>query len=298
MKYAVIIPAKNESTTIAQTIDSIATQTIPPIAILVMNDGSTDDTESIVHGRQAKYQFLQCCPIEQGGEYSLGGHVVSLFNRGRRVLADQGIACDWIVKLDADLGFEANFMEQIAGRIEGLDIGIVSGTPYYLEGGKRVFEYSPTWHTHGQFKIYSRRCYESMGGVPESLGWDTADNIIAMSNGWETVAYTDINYLMHRKVGGKSSLKRGRVNHGIGCYVLGYSFSYLLLKICHDLFKPPYLLGALYFIKGYLKATIDRPARILTAPQQHELRSLLWSSFARRFKGMDFVVLQKIRGKA
>ena len=80
--------------------------------------------------------------------------------------------------------------------------------------------------------------------------------------------------------------------------MLGYSFSYLLLRIVHDLFKPPYLLGALYFIKGYLKATIDRPARILTAPQQHELRSLLWSSFARRFKGMDFVVLQKLRGKA
>ncbi|MBK7727717.1 MAG: glycosyltransferase [Gammaproteobacteria bacterium] len=230
MKYAVIIPAKNESLTIGDVIDAIATQTVPPLAIILMDDGSTDDTLSIVRGRQEKYPILECYSLEPSGEYSLGGHVACLFNRGVRILKQRNLEFDWIVKLDADLKFDADFIEKIANRIATKKIGIASGTPYYFEGKHKFYEYSPVWHTHGQFKIYSRQCYETIGGIPESLGWDTADNIIAITNGWETIAFSDINYMMHRKVGGKSSLTRGRINHGIGCFVLGYDTVYLSLK--------------------------------------------------------------------
>jgi hypothetical protein len=48
MTISVIIPAYNASGTIRETLDSVLAQTAPPDEILVMDDGSTDETASIV----------------------------------------------------------------------------------------------------------------------------------------------------------------------------------------------------------------------------------------------------------
>jgi glycosyltransferase involved in cell wall biosynthesis len=47
-KYTVIIPAYNAAHTISESIESILRQTIPPIQILVIDDGSTDATRQVV----------------------------------------------------------------------------------------------------------------------------------------------------------------------------------------------------------------------------------------------------------
>ena len=46
MKFSVLIPAYNASKTIEQTLDSLFSQSYQPFEILVMDDGSTDDTLS------------------------------------------------------------------------------------------------------------------------------------------------------------------------------------------------------------------------------------------------------------
>ncbi len=294
MKYVVVIPAKNEEETINESIKSVMEQTISPQCVLVMDDGSTDKTPKILTLLESRYPALKHHRVPSENSYSLGGHVVRLFNRGKKILDEQQIDYDWIIKLDADLCFDPSIIERISARIQSQHVGIVSGTPYYFENGERIYELSPKWHTHGQFKIYNRLCYEEIGGIPESLGWDTADNIKAMSSGWLTYTYPDINYLMHRKVGGKSSLKKGRINHGIGCYLLGYNFFYFALKGLHDLFKPPILFGTYYLFKGYITAVIKKPQKILSDTQRMTLRKLLWSSLTLRIQNLDFVVLQKL----
>lgn len=48
MKISVLIPAYNSAATIAATLDSVLGQTVRPDEILVMNDGSTDETAKIL----------------------------------------------------------------------------------------------------------------------------------------------------------------------------------------------------------------------------------------------------------
>ena len=294
MKYAVVLPAKNEEQNIRDSIESIVNQTVPPCHVLVIDDNSSDGTLDIVKTLEQQYRFISHHCTTSTQAYELGGHVVRLFMEGKRLIDSKGIEYDWIIKLDADLEFAPDFIEKMESRIGNSKVGIISGTPYYEENGRKIYDTSPAWHTHGQFKIYNAECFEECGGPPESLGWDCADNVAAMSAGWQCLAIPDVNYLMHRKVGGKTSIRKGRINHGIGCYLVGYSLGYFLLKVLHDVFKPPYVIGAFSLVRGYLRAATNNYPKILPESQQRFLRKLLWSSLWVRLRNMDFVIQQKM----
>ncbi|MCP4310831.1 MAG: glycosyltransferase family 2 protein [Bacteroidetes bacterium] len=299
IKYAIVIPAKNEEANLRDTIDSVIAQTIAPAYCLIVDDGSVDRTPDIVREYQKKHSFIHYYHNEGEKKYVLGGNVVRVFDVGKKVIEESGVEYDYIIKMDADISFDPDFMEEISVKIDRSDkMGIVSGTPYYNENGKKIYELSPTWHSHGQFKIYNRLCLDEIGGIDKNLGWDCADNIKAISLGWETAAFRDINYLMYRKVGGKSSLITGRINHGIGAYQLGYSFWYLLLRALHDIFKKPYLLGACSLMIGYTRSALSaNTKRILDRNQILILRGLLWKSLSKRFVNKEFIVFQILKRK-
>jgi glycosyltransferase involved in cell wall biosynthesis len=59
MKISVLIPAYNASRTIRATVESVLGQSVPPDEILVMDDGSTDDTGSILQSYSPRVTTLQ-----------------------------------------------------------------------------------------------------------------------------------------------------------------------------------------------------------------------------------------------
>src|SRR5206468_6467604 len=48
LAYVLITPARNEEAYIERTIESVLTQTVPPLRWVIINDGSTDSTGMIV----------------------------------------------------------------------------------------------------------------------------------------------------------------------------------------------------------------------------------------------------------
>lgn len=296
-KYAVVIPAKNEEENLATTLDSVASQTIKPEICLVVDDSSDDKTYAIAIDYSNQYPFISCIRKKSNKGYALGGHVINVFEYGREHIDSISLDYDYIVKLDADLGFHSDIVERIFSKINNDNWAIVSGTPFILENGNKFFQNSPDWHSHGQFKFYNREFLTQIKRLPKSLGWDSADNIIAISKGWKTAAFKDINYQMFRRVGGKHSLIKGRIKHGTGCYVLGYSPLYFLLTIGHDLFKPPIVLGSISKIKGYLSAMFQRREKILDKAQRKLLRRLLWRALWGRLRNREFEVFQKTKNQ-
>ena len=294
-KYAIVIPAKNEEDSLGSTLESVVHQSIVPQICLVVDDGSEDETYAIVMKYSETYPFIQCIQRKNDTPYALGGHVISVFEYGRTYIDSSSVDYDFIVKLDADLSFDSQIVEHIFSKIDHGKWAIVSGTPYVLENGNKIVGNSPNWHTHGQFKFYNYNFLSQIDGLPKSLGWDTADNIIALSKGWKTCAFKDIQYGMTRRVGGKYSLVKGRKKHGIGCYVLGYSPIYFLLTLLHDLFKPPLVTGSISKFNGYITAMLQGQEKILDATQRKLLRKLLWSSLWGRLRKKEFEIFQQAK---
>ena len=59
MKISVVIPTYNSAKFIAATIESVFRQTVPPDEILVLDDGSKDDTVSILHSYGPRITVFQ-----------------------------------------------------------------------------------------------------------------------------------------------------------------------------------------------------------------------------------------------
>ncbi len=85
--FSVIIPAYNSHSTLARAIDSVLAQTLPALEVLVVDDGSTDDTRAIAEGYGPP---VRCIHKPNGG-------VASARNRGIREARG-----DWVALLDAD----------------------------------------------------------------------------------------------------------------------------------------------------------------------------------------------------
>jgi glycosyltransferase involved in cell wall biosynthesis len=59
-KVSVLLPTYNRQRFIAESLESIIGQTLPPSQVIVINDGSTDDTKAILGPFRGKIEYLEC----------------------------------------------------------------------------------------------------------------------------------------------------------------------------------------------------------------------------------------------
>jgi len=284
MNYVIVVPAKDEELNIEYTLKSICNQTILPKICVIIDDNSTDNTSGIVNYYAHNYEFIRYYEYIKTKKYRLGSRVVEIFNFGKQIIDQLSIKYDYIVKLDADVSFSNDFFEQISKETINKQLGIFSGTPYFIKNNHKYIENNPAWHSRGQFKIYKTECLSQIVGLSKSLGWDCADNIKAIELGWKTAAFPTIYYRIHRRIGHKYSHYKGKANHGLGAYYLGYSFPYFILRILVHIFKPPYIIGAWFMFVGYLQGVFSFKKRILNPTQVSLLRKMLWNSLFQRLK--------------
>ena len=109
MKISVIIPSYNCEKTIRQSIDSVLSQTGAEIEIIVVNDGSTDNTEKILEEYNGKIKIIT---IENNGVANA------------RNTALQNATGDYIMFVDADDMLADGAIKEITSEISktGADI--------------------------------------------------------------------------------------------------------------------------------------------------------------------------------
>jgi poly-beta-1,6-N-acetyl-D-glucosamine synthase len=254
--YIVISPVRDEAAHLRFTLESMIVQTVLPLEWIIVNDGSSDATGTIIEEYAARYPWIRAVHRNNRGFRKSGGGVVEAFNDGYASISRRD--WDFIVKMDGDLSFEPTYFEKcfaFFAREERLGIG--GGVICYVENGVKRFESCPSFHVRGATKIYRRACWEAIGGFWPAPGWDTVDEVKANMLGWTTRSFPELHLQHHRYTGAADGVWGGLVKNGRANYICGYHPLFMLAKCLARLTRRPYVIGSLAllygFMSGYLK---------------------------------------------
>jgi cellulose synthase/poly-beta-1,6-N-acetylglucosamine synthase-like glycosyltransferase len=81
-RYLLISACRDEAKYMRQTLDSVISQSIPPIKWVVVDDGSTDGTPQILAEYQAKHPWIEVVTRSNRGKRSVGPGVIDAFYAG------------------------------------------------------------------------------------------------------------------------------------------------------------------------------------------------------------------------
>lgn len=125
MSVAVIIPCYNRAALLARAVDSVLAQTTPPDEIIVVDDGSTDTTASLIRTRYgAKVQYI----------HQVNTGVSAARNNGIRAAH-----ADWLTFLDSDDEWLPEKLDQQWRVIQSEPhCWIVHGDEIWIRDGHRV----------------------------------------------------------------------------------------------------------------------------------------------------------------
>lgn len=136
-KVSVIIPVYNGAHTVGAAVNSVLCQTCQDFEIIVVDDGSTDDTAAIIEGfdsSRVHYSYQE--------------------NRERSSARNQGVnqaSGEYVAFLDAD---DTYYPNKLASQVKVLDenphIGLVAGGFAHVDDNGRVLDVVKPWKTKRQ----------------------------------------------------------------------------------------------------------------------------------------------------
>jgi len=260
-RYVIICPVRNEEKYISKTLSSVVSQTVKPTEMIVVDDGSTDGTCRCVEDFQKENPWIKMIHRKDRGSRKLGGVVVENFDLGLRAVEKK---YEFIVKIDGDVSFPAFYFEELLSLFALNErLGIAGGKTYNIVNGRMVMENSsPEFDVPGPLKMYSKRCFEDIGGLIPVLGWDHIDQMKARMKGWDTKGFPELQIIHHRQMGASiGNLTKGKQRWGETAYVIHTHLLFVLAKGIYHLFRKPLVIGGLAFWYGYLMAALNRKDR-------------------------------------
>lgn len=287
-RYALIAPGRNEAKYIRRTLDSILAQSIPPAALVVVDDGSTDDTPRILDEYRAKMPYLTVVTRKDRGVRSVGPGVIEAFYAGYETLSPRDF--DYVCKLDLDLVLPPEYFQTLMELMEADPrLGSCSGKPFFYENddptGPLIPETVGDENSVGMSKFYRVSCFEQIGGFVRQVMWDGIDCHTARMLGWKTLstAKNESLRVIHLRPMGSShkGLWTGRKRHGAGQYFMGTSPVYMAASCVFRLRDRPVIIGSIGMMWGYLGAMFRRAPRHDRPGFGPFVRRYQWSSLLR-----------------
>lgn|SRR5574341_107578 len=180
MKISVVIPVRNEETSLPSLLDSLIGQTCRPDEIVITDGGSTDGTPQIIR----EY-------IERGAPIRLIRTGMAMPGRGRN-LAAQRASSEWLAFTDGGMRVAGDWLEGMARRVEGDDTDVVYGgmdpvvDTFFKECAAIAYVKPPTQNSgtyaRPQFiasALMRRSVWQAVGGFPEHLR--SAEDLLFMN---------------------------------------------------------------------------------------------------------------------
>jgi len=278
--YLIISPCRNEEQFMRRTLDSVARQTIPPTLWVIVDDGSTDGTPSILAEYAAQYPFIKIVIRKNRGHRSVGPGVIEAFYTGYKTVDIEQF--NFICKLDLDLDLPPEYFSTLLQRMEDNPrIGCCSGKPYYIAvtSGKMISEKCGDENAIGASKFYRKSCFLQIGGFVRQVMWDGIDGHRCRMLGWIAISWDEpaLRFIHLRPMGSsQKGILAGRMRHGFGQYFMGSSIVYMTLASIYRMSRPPLIIGGLAMWWGYIKSWLAGKERLNDPDFRKFLQKYQW----------------------
>lgn len=282
MDFYIVIPAHNEAEFLEQTLQSLVNQTLKPKKIVIVNDHSTDDTQLIIEKFSSGHNFIVSIQKTSSSQHVPGSKIINAFYAGFNTLDNN---YDVICKFDADLIFPEDYLEKIAEHFKvNNNIGMAGGFCYIESNGEWILEnLTNKEHLRGALKAYRKECFEQIGELKPSIGWDTVDELLAQYYGW--IIKTDAALIVkHLRPTGSGYKASSSLLQGEAMYKMGYGIIITLISAVKIAFKKKQFALIPDYLKGFIKAKKQKIPFLVTKEQAQFIRKFRWRGILNKLK--------------
>ena len=282
MNYYIIIPAHNEELFLADTLNSIVSQSFQPKKVVIVNDNSTDRTEEIIDSFIANHNIFEKLNTTSSTLHMPGSKVINAFNKG---LAQLDTSYDFIVKLDADIILPDTYFQKIEYIFKSNPaVGIAGGFVYEQnsDGNWRLNHPMNKNHVRGAFKAYTKSCFKAIGGLKNAMGWDTLDELLAQYHGFEIFTDDTLKTKHLRPTGGAYN-KKAKLLQGKAMYTMQYGFRITCIASLKMAWKQKKLNAFFDNMKGFFTARKDNTPFLVSNEEGKYIRNLRWKNIRKKF---------------
>lgn len=263
-----------------RTLESLAAQTVRPALLLVVDDGSTDDTPRILDEWAARMPYLRVLRRANRGKRAVGPGVVDAFYEGYASTNPDDF--DYVCKLDMDLEIPPRYFETLIERMEAEPrLGTCSGKPFVrTPSGALEPEPCGSENSVGMSKFYRVPCFRQVGGFVREVMWDGIDCHRCRMLGWIAASWDDTPdlRLVHLRPMGSSqvSIQTGRMRHGYGQWFMGTGLVYMTASALFRMASRPFIVGGALMWWGYVRSALQRKPRYPDLAFRRFLRRYQW----------------------
>jgi poly-beta-1,6-N-acetyl-D-glucosamine synthase len=260
-KYVMITPARNEEDNIEKCITSMISQNVLPEKWIIVSDGSTDRTDTIVEKYLKDNRWIEMVRLPDHSDRHFAAKV-NAFNAGYAKV--KGLDYEIIGNLDADITFDRDYLSYLLSKFSS-DVGLgVAGTPFVEDGKHYDYRFTNIDHVSGACQLFRRRCFEEIDGYKpiKGGGIDWVAVTTARMKGWKTRTFTDMTCNHHRKMGTGNAgslmtwFKQGQKDYRFGNHPLWEIFRSL-----YQMTKKPLIIGGGLEVVGFISALFKKTER-------------------------------------
>ena len=264
-----------------RTLDTLIAQSVQPSLWVIVDDGSTDRTPTILAEYAAQYTFIRIVTRHNRGHRSVGPGVIEAFYAGLETVDINEF--NFICKLDLDLDLPPDYFATLLKRMaENPRLGCCSGKPYYVdEANKRLIsEKCGDENSVGMTKFYRTECFIQIGGFVRQVMWDGIDGHRCRMLGWIACSWDEpaLRFIHLRPMGSSyKGILTGRQRHGYGQYFMGTHLVYMTMAAFYRMIQPPYFIGGSAMLWGFIQSWLAQKQRLEDVQFRKFLRKYQWN---------------------
>ncbi len=274
-QYVLLTAAKDEEDCITEVMQMVLRQTLLPLAWLIIDDGSRDQTANIIRQFAVDHPFIQLHSAGSRGGRNFGSQYKAL-QAAYELVRQLPLAFDFVAVQDADQApKQEDYYESLIGEFHHHPrLGMASGFVYERPQGIWECRSCNSQDSTAGSTLFRRTCFEQIGGyIPLPYGGsDWSAQLDAKMSGWEIKVRPDLHILHYRPTSSAGGIWRGRFREGLMDASFGSHPAFEFFKCCRRVNSAPFLLGSVIRYLGYLWWHITGRKPVISADKMYFLR--------------------------